>query len=259
MSEPLFPKSVDPLAAGYVLGDLDREETEIFEQRLATEPELAQEVSRLRGVLEEVLYGLNEVKPPQQLRSTILQSVPSSTQAPIPLSPTLPRLGQSATAKQPTSRRRPLPWNKIMGSIAALFMVAIGIDNYQLRQELSRTQEVSTLLQQSEIRLFSLQGMETAKQAQGSFVLNLEQQKGVLAVQNLPAPPAGKVYRLWAVVDGDKIPCGRLSVNHQGTVLEKFSMPADFYEAGISSLIVTLEPSDSARQPVGPTIMASRV
>lgn len=258
MSEPLFPKSVDPLAAGYVLGDLDRQETELFEQRLATEPELAQEVSRLRDVLEEVLYGLNEVKPPQQLRSAILQSATSSTLSSTPL-PTLPRLAQSATARQPTSRRRPLPWNKIMGSIAALFMVAIGIDNYQLRQELSRTQEVSALLQQSETRLFSLQGMETAKQAQGSFVLNLEQQKGVLAVQHLPAPPAGKVYRLWAVVDGDKIPCGRLRVNHQGTVLEKFSMPADFYEAGISSLLVTLEPSETARQPVGPTIMASRV
>ncbi len=250
MSEPLFSEFIDPLAAGYVLGDLDREETELFEQRLATDPELAQEVSRLRVVLEEVLYGLNEVKPPQQLRAAILQSVHSSKQ---------PWLEQSATAKQPTSRRRPLPWNKVMGSIAALFMLALGLDNYQLRQELTHTQEVSTLLQQAETRLFSLQGMQAAKQAQGSFVLNLGQQKGVLAVQNLPAPPAGKVYRLWAVVDGEKIPCGRLSVNPQGTVLEKFSMPADFYEAGISALVVTLEPSEAARQPVGPIVMTSRV
>jgi anti-sigma-K factor RskA len=250
MSEPLFSESIDPLAAGYVLGDLDREETERFEQRLATDPELAQAVSRLRVVLEEVLYGLNEVKPPQHLRASILQSVQASTP---------PRSAQRATVKQPTSRRQARSWDKIMGSIAALLVLALGVNNYQLRQELSHTQEVSTLLQQSETRLFPLKGRQTATQAQGSFVLNLEQQKGVLAVQNLPAPPAGKVYRLWAVVDGDKIPCGRVSVNPQGTVLEKFAMPPDFYEAGISALLVTLEPSESARQPVGPTIMTSRV
>ncbi len=250
MSDPLFSESINPLAAGYVLGDLDREETERFEQRLAADPELAQEVSHLRSVLEEVLYGLNEVKPPQHLRAAILQSVHASTP---------PQFAQSATVKQPTSRRQPRSWNKIMGSIAALFMLALGVNNYQLRQELSHAQEIGVLLQQPETRLFSLTGMLTAKQAQGSFVLNLGQQKGVLAVQNLPAPPAGKIYRLWAVVDGDKIPCGRLSVSSQGTVLEKFSMPADFYEAGITALLVTLEPSESARQPVGPTIMISRV
>ncbi len=250
MSEPLFSESIDPLAAGYVLGDLDREETERFEQRLATDPELAQEVSRLRVVLEEVLYGLNEVKPPQQLRASILQSANSSTRFPV---------APSVTTRQSTSRRRLLPWNKIMGSIAALFMLALGINNYQLRQELIHTQEVSALLQQSETRLFSLKGLQTAKQAQGSFVLNLDQQKGVLAVQNLPTPPAGKVYRLWAVVDKDKIPCGQFSVNHQGAVLEKFSMPADFYEAGITAFLVTLEPSEATRQPVGPTVMVSRV
>ncbi|MER3436132.1 MAG: hypothetical protein C4288_22905, partial [Leptolyngbya sp. ERB_1_1] len=228
MSEPLFSESIDPLAAGYVLGDLDREETERFEQRLATDPALAQEVSRLRSVLEDVIYGLNEVKPPQQLRASVLQSVHASTP---------PRFARSATAKQPTSRWQTRSWNKIMGSIAALFMLALGVNNYQLRQELSHNQEVSALLQHSQTRLFPLKGMQTAKQAQGSFVVNLEQQKGVLAVQNLPAPPAGKVYRLWAVVDGDKLPCGRLSVNSQGTVLEKFSMPPDFYEAGITALL----------------------
>ncbi|MGH2415053.1 MAG: anti-sigma factor, partial [Microcystaceae cyanobacterium] len=104
---------------------------------------------------------------------------------------------------------------------------------------------------------FSLKAANAADTAKGSFVVNLGQRQGVLVVQNLETPPANQVYRLWAIADGEKIPCGTLNTNLQGKVLQKFWMPADFYDTGISGLFVTLESSGSSRYPTGPIVMQS--
>jgi hypothetical protein len=116
---------------------------------------------------------------------------------------------------------------------------------------------INTLLQQPQTQLFSLKAVNAVDTAAGSFMVNLEQRQGILVVQNLANPPAGKVYRLWAIADGEKIPCGTLKTDSQGKVLEKFSMPADFYDTGISGLFVTLEASESSRYPTGNVVMQS--
>lgn len=240
MTEPSNPKSKENLVAGYVVGDLDPEEAEEFQQLLAENPELVEEVNCLDRVLEQVLYGLNEVKPPKHLHASILKA------------------GSLQGDRVAASKRFSLQWNKILGSIAALLVLYLGLDNYRLRQDLNVAQDINTMLQDSQSQLFSLKSVNTlADNASGSFLVNLKQQKGAIAIKNLPVPPPGRIYRLWAVVDGEKIPCGQLSPSPQGMVVEKFSMPADFYDEGISGLLITLEPSQSNRYPTGPAIVKS--
>ncbi len=240
MTEADNPNSIkEQLAAGFVLGNLATEEALEFQQLLEENPELEVEVDRLQNALDQVLYGLNEVKPPQHLQQAILTHASKTTH------------------QTWVSKRHSLPWGKIIGSVAAILILWLGIDNYRLRFDLRLAQDINTLLQHSDTRLFPLQGVNVANTASGSFVLNLEQQKGVIAIQNLPSPPTGRVYRLWAIVDGDKIPCGQLTANSQGKVIEKFSMPADFYDAGISGFLVTLESSTDQRYPVGPLVLES--
>ncbi len=237
MTEPLTPQEIETLAAGYVVGDLDPAEVAAFEELLTDNPALVAEVSQLQAVSDQVARELNSVEPPPHLRSAIL----------------------AATTTQLTSRREQprLTWRAVISSAAALLILYLGTENYQLRQDNNRAQDINALLQQSQTQLFSLKAVQAADTASGSFVVNLGQRQGILAVQNLVAPPAGKVYRLWAIADGEKIPCGTLNTNLQGKVLEKFWMPADFYDTGISGLFVTLEPSESGRYPSGPTVMQS--
>ncbi|MBH8578168.1 anti-sigma factor [Nostocaceae cyanobacterium CENA369] len=238
MTEPLTPEAIETLAAGYVVGNLDRTEVEVFEQLLAENPALVAQVKRLQATLDQVVYSLNSVEPPPHLQGAILAA---------------------ATKTFPSSRykRSRRLWYTIMGSVAALLILYLGVDNYRLRQDLAIAGDINILLQQSQTQLFSLKAVNASDTTTGSFIVNLGQRQGILAVQNLVAPPTGKVYRLWAIADGEKIPCGTVKINPQGKVLDKFWMPADFYDTGISGLFVTLESSETSRYPTGTIVMQS--
>jgi anti-sigma-K factor RskA len=237
MTESLTPESIEILAAGYVIGDLDRAELEICEQLLAENPEFSAAVQRLQATLNQVAHGLNSVEPPAHLQSAILSA---------------------ANTTAPSSHRHRLFWPTIMGGVTALLILYLGIDNYQLRQDHRIAQDINTLLQQSQTQFFSLKSVNNSDTAGGSFIVNLGQRQGVLIVQNLVTPPPGKVYRLWAIVDGEKIPCGTLKINAEGKVRDKFWMPADFY-TGIYGLFVTLESSETSRYPTGTNVMQSNL
>jgi anti-sigma-K factor RskA len=238
MNEPLTPQTIETLAAGYVVGDLDQTEIEVFKQLLAENPALEAAVNQLQATLDQVVYDLNSVTPPPHLRTAILSAA-------------------TATPQSVQHKRYRFPWRTVIGSVAALLVLYLGVDNYRLRQDYRIAQDINTLLQQSQTQLFSLKAVNATDTAAGSFIVNLGQRQGILFVQNLVAPPAGKVYRLWAIADGEKIPCGTLKINPQGKVLDKFWMPADFYDAGISGLFITLESSETSRYPTGTIMMQS--
>jgi anti-sigma-K factor RskA len=238
MNEPLTPETIELLAAGYVVDNLDRVEGEAFKQLLAENPAVMADVQQLQTTLDQVVYALNSVEPPPHLQSAILTSAVNSLQP-------------------PQRNRFRLSFTTIAGSVAALLILYLGVDNYHLRQDHRLAQDINVLLQQPQTQLFALKSVNSTNTATGSFVVNLEQRQGILVMQNLATPPSNKVYRLWAIADGEKIPCGTLNTNVQGKVLEKFWMPADFYDTGISGLFVTLESSESGRFPTGPIVIQS--
>jgi anti-sigma-K factor RskA len=265
MNKSFEPEHIKNLAAGFVVDDLTPEETEEFRLLLDEHPELINEVDDLQEVLRQVLDGFTEVEAPAHLLPKILEQAEGSSRQATEVE------GYSAGV----ATRSPLRWTKIAGSIAALFMVVLGIDNYQLRQNLNvvtadnrrlqqdfaQAQVVKTMLQNDETRLFTFKGVNSTNNSSGSIVINPEQQKAVMVFQNLPAPPPGRVYFLWTVVKSEKLPCGEVKPYSWGNASYELpftnQMYQEFSHPQFSGLIVTLETDVNVSRPTGTVVMQS--
>ncbi|WP_055075574.1 anti-sigma factor [Pseudanabaena sp. 'Roaring Creek'] len=205
-------------------------------------PEVTSNLNELQIVNDRLILGLNEVDPPPYLWSNIRDSAYKS-------------LRQNLLAEKHVRR---FPWKPILAGAIGLLVLGLGLDNYQLRQALKASSEIEALLQQPKTRLFALKQVNNDKSL-GSFVVNLDRQVGILTIPHLPNPPDGHTYRLWAIVDNDKLPCGQLNITSQGKIAQQFAMPVDLYDNGISAVLVTLESSSLSRYPKGTVVMQSEL
>lgn len=245
-----LPEQVELLIAGYVLGDLDADEATEFEQILAGDPAIAEEVGRMQRVLE-LSYLPAETSPPASLRSTILAEKDASNLT-----------GTAPTAAQPTLGIIRSAWNRRLAMAAAALIVALGISNYQLWQTLQESQVEQP---QTNALVYSLQGTEQAAQASATVVVDPEQLEGVLNVENLPPLPPGKVYVLWTVIGKETayptdekgaILTQVFSVGSEGSALQKITVP-QIYRSGelVARVAVTLEDATAPERHVGPIMM----
>lgn len=268
--EPLeLPSNWEALITGYVLSDLTPEEAALVKQYLETYPELASEVESLQATLALFPLSLPETKPPEHLRSQILEAAKTELNAnhnqiaspspPLPLSP-LPS---------------PKPWLKIAGVAAIGIIASLGFFNYRLQQklataetdlsnyrlqaelsqtqqELSRYQEALSVLKQPNNRLLALKSITPDISSSGSLVIAPNSEAAILTLKKLPNLPEDKVYRLWAFVDGKKIKCAKFNPDSQGKVLQKIPLQK---WGSTTEVFVTIEPKDGFELPVGETVM----
>ncbi|MEM7553277.1 MAG: anti-sigma factor [Cyanobacteria bacterium P01_A01_bin.84] len=276
MNESVDLEHIKNLTAGFVVDDLSPQEAEEFRLLLLENPELITEVEDLQEVLRQVLDGFTEVEAPAHLLPNILEQAEASVRENI-IDPRIQFKQTNKTNKTNKTRLGLLSISptKIAASIAALFVLILGIDNYrlrhnlgivtadnqQLRQDINQAQIVKNLLQNSQTRLFSLQGVSSTKPGSGRVIINPEQQKAVMLFQNLPAPPPGYVYMLWTIVASEKISCGKVKPYSWGkTSYElKFTneLYKEFYDPKFSGLLVTLEADPNVSRPMGTVVMQS--
>ncbi len=74
----------------------------------------------------------------------------------------------------------------------------------------------------------------------------------MLTLQNLASLPPGKVYRLWAYVDGRKVDCAEFQPNSEGKVFLR--LPLNNW-ADATSVVVTIEPLQETPDPTGEMVM----
>lgn len=267
MTVSLPPEYLEELLAGYALGDLSPEEAEDLQQLLLTYPELVVEAQILQEVLAALPYALPVVEPNPQVRQNILHALnaenslasftenPVETLAPVQANPRakIKRNGWGIS----------IPWVKIAGSMAALVVVAIALDNYRLRQQMVAMQgqingqkDLLAMLQQPNTRLVSLKGMDQAVTASGSIVVTPGEAQAVLVLQNLSPLPDGQTYQLWSIVNNQNIPWEQFRVDQRGTVFAKLSLPVNL---AVNRLVITVELSPSPSAPTGPMVMISEL
>jgi anti-sigma factor RsiW len=223
-------------AAQYVLGELAPAERRDFERRLADDEELAREVEAFHRLVGLLPLGA-AADPPPALRARVL----------------------AAAAEAPAARRPGLHLvPRLVGAVAALLALTLGIDAYRARRELALERELRTALQEPNVVLtFALGGRGDAAGATGRVSLDLDAHRGAAVLHGLEPLPAERVYRLWAAVGDRAVPCGAFNASPDGTVIAQFIVPVDAYVGPVGRLFLTVEPAALPPAPAGPTVMES--
>ena len=223
------------LAVDYVLGELSREDATTFERRLAGDPELAEEVRRLRATLGLLPFA-TVTEPPPHLRARVLAA-------------------GRASAPARTSAPRRVVWSRFAAAAAAVLALAFGFDAYRVRRDLALERELTaTLREPNVVRSFALAGTGGAY---GTVALDLDAKRGAVVVKGLRALPPGERYRLWAQVGERSVFCGEFGASAAGTIVAQFPVPVESYTAPIAKLFLTKESTPRGPAPAGPTVMES--
>ncbi|BBC22602.1 anti-sigma factor domain-containing protein [Pseudanabaena sp. ABRG5-3] len=268
MSQLNYPHEWEELLAGYVLGDLTTEEVTQMQQLILEHPEIIQEIDRLQETLALLPLSLNASHPAPNLRDRIAAAaIPVAEQFTNDLADSLdPLIDPLAPDAKQVSRRQNF-WKLLgigLGSIGAIAIIGLGLDNYQMRQqiatnqiELQKYKQAIALLQAADNRMISLKGMGAIPAATGSVMIAPMEKTAMINIQNLMPIPQENSYRLWAIVDGKKIDCAQFRPDAQGNVFLKVPLGSALKQS--NTLIITIEPNKDMPEPTGEMVMKGEV
>jgi anti-sigma-K factor RskA len=97
------------------------------------------------------------------------------------------------------------------------------------------------LLMSPEVKTFKLMGQKVSPNSTVMLALDMKTNKVYLVRPNLPAPPAGMQYQLWAIVDDKPLDAGVFDIINNTQELKKVPLPKAF--------AVTLEKKGGSATP----------
>ncbi|GAB4472010.1 MAG: anti-sigma factor [Elainellaceae cyanobacterium] len=278
MTQPISDEAKE-LVAGYVLGELDAEEEIRLQHLLRENPALTEEVQALSAVYRLLPQALPKVEPPAELRSRILSAqakLDSERPAPADVGdePDMLRerrnLHWAAVGRfRNSSERFGLPWRAIATAAAGFAVLALGLDNLRLRQQIAEdgtnrggvdAGAIATILQQPNSRLISLQ--DPSAPAAGTVLFTPGRwDEVVVAMENLPALSPDQTYRMWLrLQDGTMILCGEFVPDSQGTVFAKLTPPQQpTPDNKAASVFITVEFQGSPAEPQGNPVVGTEL
>jgi len=263
------------LCALYLLGGLDEEERQAFEEHLLTCPDCQAELAAMKPVADALLYDFDEVSPPPELRDRVMRAVFEAEQghevgrapgsapkddADVPESATGrgPADGASVSsgpeprsATQAWSARRErrnmrvwwvAPW-------AALVLVAAG-----LGWSLHRIAPYETIGEvKTQVQLAPTAGMGSAQM----WVIDSPQGREMLIrFHGLKRPVGSQVYQVWVIRDGQAPQSAGVFVpDAQGNAVFASLMPNE----PVNVVAVTLEPKAIDARPLGTMVFKAQL
>ncbi|PSB09094.1 anti-sigma factor [Pleurocapsa sp. CCALA 161] len=245
----LPPECEQLLVSGYVLGNLSPAEALLFNEMLADNHQLAEQVEAMQQTLD-LVYNPHQVPPPDSLRERIL-AVANTQQI-------APTAKPSSKIRATTSSKL----SKIFGAIALLTIAFLSIANYRLW----RSVQTADIAKVSDQKTYLLEGKDFPR-TQAKLIVNPNQLKATLIAQNLPPLPPNKVYALWTVVGKDvpyttdqkgAILTAVFQVNKAGNFAQEVAVPQPHLESRtIKKIALTVEDISAPQNHTGSIFMAT--
>ena len=245
------------LAPLYTLDLLNPQERQWVEQQVTSSPELAAELAELQATVGAIAYAAPPLPVAADLKDRLFQRLSQPAERSVTVAPAW---RDRPPARLPTARVRtrnyPL-WLPLGGAIAALALVALGVENDRLRQSAKNNSAVIETLQQADAIVHTLRGTEKAATASGHLVVSPRQNSIAILAQDLPQLPSGQVYRLWAMPQNATKPtyCGQFNGFNKTSI--RWAVPEATCRAPTAQMLITAELATDPLIPAGSLIMKS--
>lgn len=226
-------------------------------------PEIAEHRAKLETALEN--YALTQqVAPPEEMREKILAAIADlPSQEPFTEKEEAKVIPLSREDEQPPFNWLAAASIALLIGVSALYFTQRGTvgDLQSQVAELTDEQRESTdslnsisnslkitegelaVLKDPANQRIVLAGVEKAPDALATIYWNQQNQEVHLVVNNLPEPPSGKQYQLWAIADGVPVDMGVFDVATDSSLQKMVSMPS------AQAFAVTLEVEGGSPTP----------
>ncbi len=235
----------------YALGTVDSAHAEPLAAHLAACPTCRRELDELQADWSALSFTLAPSEPRREVFDGLLErmdaegdSIPAASNS--PLNPGERVLSYLLAACI------------LIGLTAAFWAITQRGDDEaavqsaeRLAQRLGKLQEMERLLAAENVRVVTVKPQPSSGAVEAYVIWDVAAGQWHFYASDLPAPPAGQVYQLWAATkDGRRLagPTFTVDANGLGSVV------ADLPETdirGIAKAIVTLEPAGGSKQPTG--------
>lgn len=240
----------------YVLGEVTADDRNAIERHVASCAECTGELRELPLVMEGLARVPEAVVPPQALRARVLAAIAAEPRAAVP------------TRGQPIAPSRGWSTGWLAAAAAVILMLgsSLYLSNQRARQaseELRRTdREIAGLRHQlddfagqtdlalsiltaSDMRRIELTGSGSGARAYWSATRGL-----LVAADQLPVPPPGRVYQVWLIGGGAPVSAGVLGTPRTGRGMLIVPPPGGI-ASGSVTVAVTDEPPGGLTAPTG--------
>jgi anti-sigma-K factor RskA len=254
MSEKETYNDFESLCSGYVLNALTEKERREFEKLLesATDEQRAlyEEMTEAR---DEMALAVDAPKPSDELFIEVLNRISDEPK----LAPVIPlflyRLAAAilligviglALFSQQLS-------GDLDEKVAVIEQQSSTIT--ELQTELERRNELLAILESREVNFVIMAGLDVNPDGYGKVIWDTENQRALLQLANLPAPPEDRDYQLWLIKD-DQSPISAGVFNFERPSTDLFFKVEELREDPsdiMNMFAVTLEPKGGMPQPTG--------
>ncbi len=203
----------------YVMNALPEDEAAGVAALATAHPEIRLEIEQVETVLQKYAQA-HAVAPPPALKDTVLEKIreeAGSSPQNLNSSKVL-----SQNPKYPLSIKTPWTWLAVATSILAigLFLQSLNqrkaltdchtentklVENQKVIVQLERKLDV---LRRADTKTIEMKGLGIAPNAKVLVYWNGKEKATLLSIQNLPTPPKGQQYQLWAIVDKKPVDAG---------------------------------------------------
>jgi hypothetical protein len=250
------------------------EEAEV-ERMAALYPEVKEELDAIVETLE-TYAKLYAVEPPAHLREKIINQlsvaefnkhVPPTRAAHLD-APVFKQI-QMPEAVEPVERKNSYSWLAIAASVLLLISAGLNVyfyNNWQttenryqvavasqnqyaqniqrVQQKLQLTSSELAMITHHQTRRVNLQGVKKSPKSAVLVFWNANTKEVLLKVADLPAPPSGHQYQLWALENGKPIDAGILKVGSDSLGVQKMKTINN-----AQAFAITLEPQGGSKSP----------